>query len=157
MRWIGREVKRFLQTADLHLPFLLRIASCPAELTDEIAEELEIDDDGNIGLDEDDEELQPTEEELAAEEELLPDMMQSAECWDNFLALVENIKAPWTEDTDEYRETCAIAAFNLQPRLRVRVLQQLVRAQPIPPIMGPPHHVLRGATADHPPRRPRPP
>ena len=112
MRWIGREVKRFLQTADLHLPFLLRIASCPAELTDEIAEELEIDDDGNIGLDEDDEELQPTEEELAAEEELLPDMMQCAEYWDNFLALVENIQAPWTEDTDEYRETRAIAAFN---------------------------------------------
>ena len=94
MRWIGREVKRFVQTADMHLPFLLRIASCPAELTDEIAAELVIDDSGAIGLDEDDEELQPTEEELAAEEELQPDMMKSAEYWDNFLALVQTTLDP---------------------------------------------------------------
>eukprot|EP00965_Chrysotila_dentata_P050343 1667747-Pleurochrysis_carterae.AAC.1 len=29
MRWIGREVKRFLREATVHLPFLLRVAAVP--------------------------------------------------------------------------------------------------------------------------------
>ena len=32
MRWIGREVTKFLEAADLHLPFLLRVAAAPAEV-----------------------------------------------------------------------------------------------------------------------------
>ena len=35
IRWIGREVKRFLAEAHEHLPFLLRIAACPPEVLDE--------------------------------------------------------------------------------------------------------------------------
>ena len=31
MRWIGREVKRFLAEAHIHLPFLLRIAAAPPD------------------------------------------------------------------------------------------------------------------------------
>ena len=37
MRWIGREVKRFLAEADIHLPFLLRVAAAPAEMDAEMA------------------------------------------------------------------------------------------------------------------------
>ena len=36
-RWIGREVKRFLQEAHIHLPFLLRMANAPADLVNEVA------------------------------------------------------------------------------------------------------------------------
>lgn len=32
MRWIGREVKRFLKEAHIHLPFLLCVASAPADM-----------------------------------------------------------------------------------------------------------------------------
>lgn len=35
MRWIGREVKRFLTEAHIHLPFLLRLANAPPELEGE--------------------------------------------------------------------------------------------------------------------------
>ena len=33
-RWIGREVKRFLAEAHVHLPVLLRAASAPPDLVD---------------------------------------------------------------------------------------------------------------------------
>ena len=36
-RWIGREVKRFLSEAELHLPFLLQIAAAPPEVCEEVA------------------------------------------------------------------------------------------------------------------------
>ena len=36
-KWIGREVKRFISQAHLHLPFLLRLASAPPDLVDLIA------------------------------------------------------------------------------------------------------------------------
>ena len=38
MRWIGREVKRFLAEADIHLPFLLRVAAAPADMDADMAE-----------------------------------------------------------------------------------------------------------------------
>ena len=57
MRWIGREVTKFLEGADIHLPFLLRVAAAPAELLDDIAAELETGEDGGIALDEDDPEF----------------------------------------------------------------------------------------------------
>lgn len=31
-QWIGREVKRFLAEAHVHLPFLLRVASAPVDV-----------------------------------------------------------------------------------------------------------------------------
>jgi len=34
MRWIGREVKRFLAEADVHVPFLLRVAAAPPDMAD---------------------------------------------------------------------------------------------------------------------------
>ena len=37
MRWIGREVKRFVAEAHIHLPFLLRIAAAPPDLTADMA------------------------------------------------------------------------------------------------------------------------
>ena len=37
MRWIGREVKRFLREAHIHLPFLLRLANAPPELAGDFA------------------------------------------------------------------------------------------------------------------------
>ena len=36
--WIGREVKRFLDEAHVHLPFLLQIAAAPADCIPDIAE-----------------------------------------------------------------------------------------------------------------------
>ena len=37
-RWIGREVKRFLQEAHIHLPFLLQLAAAPPEVCEAAAE-----------------------------------------------------------------------------------------------------------------------
>ena len=38
MRWIGREVKRFLAEAHIHIPFLLRVASAPPDVAKEMGE-----------------------------------------------------------------------------------------------------------------------
>ena len=35
MRWIGREVKRFIAEAHIHVPFLRRLASAPPEVAGE--------------------------------------------------------------------------------------------------------------------------
>ena len=37
-RWIGREVKRFLSEAHVHLPFLLQVAAAPPEVCDAVAD-----------------------------------------------------------------------------------------------------------------------
>ena len=37
MRWIGREVKRFLAEADVHVPFLLRVAAAPPDIMGDMA------------------------------------------------------------------------------------------------------------------------
>ena len=37
MRWIGREVKRFIAEGYIHLPFLLRVAAAPPDLTEDMA------------------------------------------------------------------------------------------------------------------------
>ena len=34
-RWIGREVKRFLAEAHIHLPFLLQLCAAPPEMCEE--------------------------------------------------------------------------------------------------------------------------
>eukprot|EP00965_Chrysotila_dentata_P011375 371562-Pleurochrysis_carterae.AAC.1 len=36
-RWIGREVKRFIEEAETHLPFLLRLAAAPPDVTEDVA------------------------------------------------------------------------------------------------------------------------
>ena len=36
-RWIGREVKRFLSEAHIHLPFLLQLAAAPPAVCEEAA------------------------------------------------------------------------------------------------------------------------
>ena len=38
-RWIGREVKRFLEEAHVHLPFLLQLAAAPPEVCEAAAEQ----------------------------------------------------------------------------------------------------------------------
>ena len=38
MRWIGREVKRFLIEAHTHVPFLLRVAAAPPDLVEEVGD-----------------------------------------------------------------------------------------------------------------------
>ena len=35
--WIGREVKRFLDEADKHVPLLLQVASAPADVCEDMA------------------------------------------------------------------------------------------------------------------------
>ena len=41
MRWIGREVKRFLEESHIHLPFLLRVAACPPDLVDTVGTDID--------------------------------------------------------------------------------------------------------------------
>jgi len=110
--WIGREVKRFLEQAAMHLPFLLRLASAPAVCIAEMAECTN--EEGEQEMDDDDE-YEPTAEEVAQEEPEEPVMMQDAARWDRFLALVDTLQAPWPQGdkvTDEYRKSRAVEVFN---------------------------------------------
>ena len=106
-RWIGREVKRFLENADKYLPFLLQLAHFPDD-------DLDVDDndDGYVA----DDTYAPTADDLAAEELEEPDMMKDAARWDRFLELVRAFHEPWPqgeEDTDEYRKARALIIVNL--------------------------------------------
>ena len=63
----------------------------------------------------DDPDLEPTDEELEAEEEEEPIMQRDAAYWDAFLALVDILQEPWAEpaqDTRAFREARAIKVFN---------------------------------------------
>ena len=110
--WIGREVKRFIATAHLHLPFMLQLAAAPIDTVPELAATR------NLALEEEmelDEEYAPTEEEIEEEESLEPLMMQNAQAWDNFLIMVSDFARPWPQgspDTDEYRKGRALTYFN---------------------------------------------
>jgi len=66
------EVKRFIEQIDIHLPFLLRVASAPADVDDSILAALN--EDCEIELD-DDNEVEITDADIAAEEELEPTMI----------------------------------------------------------------------------------
>ena len=115
--WIGREVKKFLDEAGKHVPFLLQVAASPADVCEEMAEFANTD--GEQMMEEDDE-YAPTEEELAQEEKEEPVMMKNADRWDRFLALVAAIHVPWPQgeaDTNEYREGRAVEAFNLAAKV----------------------------------------
>ena len=62
-----------------------------------------------------DDDLEPTDEELAAEEDAEPTMMRDSTYWDNFLALVDILQEPWAApefDTRDYREKRAVRVFN---------------------------------------------
>lgn len=72
-----------------------------------------MDADGVEEMDVEGDEFEPTEEEVAAEENEEPLMMADADRWDRFLEFVrEDVQAPWTSDTDEYREMRAVSYFN---------------------------------------------
>ena len=112
-RWIGREVKRFLEEAHIHLPFLLQLAAAPADVCEEMAA---CENEEGEQTMEYDEEYGPDEEELAREEAEEPLMCANAQAWDDFLNLVRAIQAPWAEgddDTDEYRKLRALETFNV--------------------------------------------
>lgn len=111
-RWIGREVKRFLAEAQVHLPFLLRTAAAPIDLLPNSVEDF-VDEDGvHEEMDVDDDEYEPTPAEIEAESEQEPLMMANAERWDRFLSFVLDVQSPWISDTDEYREQRAVSYFN---------------------------------------------
>lgn len=111
--WIGREAKRFIAEAHLHVPFLLQLAAAPADCVPEMAAFAGVDGAQAMELDD---EYAPTEEEIAQEEAAEPEMMANAARWDRFLALVHTGSAEWPQgaaDTDDYRKGRAVEWFNL--------------------------------------------
>ena len=146
--WIGREVKRFMEEAHLHLPFLLRLAASPADCIPEMAEMANDDGDQEMELDD---EYAPTEADIAQEEKEEPLMMANTTRWDNFFALVHSLHRPrGADDTDEYRKARAVEVF--QPGLGVR--QRPARAQADDADVGAAHPRLRRAAPDGLSRRP---
>ena len=111
--WIGREVKRFIEKAEEMVPFLLQIASAPAECIPGMAAVLNGEDEMEM---EEDDAYAPSADDIAEEEKEEPLMMQNADRWDHFFALVEALSRRWPqgeEDTDEYRKARAVEVFNL--------------------------------------------
>ena len=124
--WIGREVKRFLEEADKHVPFLLQVASAPADVSMEMNDCTNAEGEQEMEYDD---EYAPTEEDLEQEEREEPLMMRNAARWDNFLAVVRSIAVPWPQgeqDSREYREGRAVEAFNLM----AKVANDLVELKP---------------------------
>jgi hypothetical protein len=87
-RWIGREVKRFLEESHIHLPFMLQLASAPADIFDDAADELAActNDHGEQTM-EFDPDYAPDAATLEAEEREESLMCSNATIWDHFLAL----------------------------------------------------------------------
>ena len=111
-RWIGREVKRFLDEAHQHLPFLLGIAAAPADVVDEA--EAGMASDGTASMAADDE-FAPTPEELAAEAKCDSVLEANGDRWDRFLAYVDVYQKEWASeasDTDTFRKRRAVELFN---------------------------------------------
>lgn len=109
-RWIGREVKRFLHEADMHLPFLLTLSSCETDVAPETEDMLNDDGDEEMDLSGDDFEPDETEVEQEEKEESL--LERNASRWDRFLSWVRAIETTWESDTDEYRKARAVEWFN---------------------------------------------
>ena len=75
-----------------------------------------------------------TEDEIAAEDDDEPTMMQNAKYWDDFNALVDEAQKPWAtpdDDTDDYRKQRAVAFFNV-----ANVRASTVRAPRPSPLCG---------------------
>ena len=124
-RWIGREVKRFLVEAHIHLPFLLRLAHAPIELVPGSVQAF-MNENGEEEMDVDNDEFAPTDEEIQAEEDAEPQMMLHADMWDRFLAWVRNAQEPYESDSDEYRKKRAVEYFNHS----MRCSRDLIRLKP---------------------------
>ena len=109
-RWIGREVKRFIHEADLHLPFLLRLSSGCIDVCDETAAHTNAA--GEEEMDISDDEFAPTAEQVAAAEVEDSLLLKNSSRWDRFLSWVRDIETPWGDDTDEYRRARALQYCN---------------------------------------------
>ena len=109
-RWIGREVKRFIHEAHLHLPFMLRLSSGQIDVCDETAAHTNAA--GEEEMDLSDDEFAPTAEQIAAEKAREPLLFKNASRWDRFLDWVRGIETPWGEDTDAYRRMRALQYCN---------------------------------------------
>ena len=62
-----------------------------------------------------DDEYEATDEDLDAEAQVEPVMMQNADRWENFLEYVDLYMKPWADeehDTDIYRKRRAVELFN---------------------------------------------
>ena len=108
--WIGREVKKFLAEAHVHLPFLLRVAASPIDVdADSTPAEAE-----GAGMTFDDNDpYKPDDEDIQAEEDADTLLERNAGIWDNFLDWVRDIQSEWDPaDTDAYREKRAVSWFN---------------------------------------------
>ncbi|KAL1526456.1 hypothetical protein AB1Y20_015167 [Prymnesium parvum] len=111
-RWIGREVKRFLHEADVHLPFLLSLSSTETDAGDQGTEQAR-NVVGEEEMDLTDDEFDPTDAEMANEGTDESLLTQNAARWDRFLEWVRQIETPWdTVDSDEYRKFRAVQWFN---------------------------------------------
>ena len=115
--WIGREVKRFIKEAHLHLPFLLQLAAAPADCVPEMAAMANTDGEQEMEYDD---EYTPSPEDIAQEEQEEPLMMRNADRWDRFICLVRLLQRPWPQgaaDTDFLRKERAVEVFNLSARV----------------------------------------
>ena len=110
-RWIGREVKRFLHEADQHLPFLLSLSSGVVDVCAETAARTNAA--GEEEMDVTDDEFEPTDEQVRAEEVQAPLIMKNADRWDRFLDWVRELELPWdVDDSDDYRKSRAVRYCN---------------------------------------------
>lgn len=82
-RWIGREVKRFLHEADIHLPFLRALSSAKTDVAAETREMHNAN--GEEAMDLSGDEFDAGDDEVADEAELDPLLLTNASRWDHFL------------------------------------------------------------------------
>ena len=143
-RWIGREVKRFLVEAHIHLPFLLRLAEAPVELVPDSVQEF-MNAAGEEEMQVDDDEFAPTEQEVNDEKAEAPTMMKHAEMWDNFLDWVRFMQEDWESDSDDYRKGRAVQWFNFS----MQCSRDLLELKPtLQSIVGAAHSLFRRLTPD---------
>ena len=109
-RWIGREVKRFLHEADVHLPFFLSLSSGQIDVCEETAAATNAA--GEEEMDVSGDEFEPTEDEIEAEAAIAPLISLNADRWDRFLEWTRDIVQPWVADTDQYRKERALQWCN---------------------------------------------
>ena len=112
---------------DIIVPHLLHLVYAPEEAGPKaravIAQAKEQWDGGGGADDEDDDdgdydEINPSPGEVAAAQKDEPKLMQAAEAWDHFDALMYAGR-PWDEDdTDAYRKTRAVEYFNAGCHIR---------------------------------------